>query len=312
MNGGNTMIILNEEAKEILKSELEKRLEREVNIKEITKVNDLKLTGVEIKGDSELAPIFYLENYNSCQNMEELINKIISDYNEIVNNSYDGIIISENIINKNYILENINFILVNKEWNENDELVSRDVDSTIENMKVFYCYEIYHNKEKRATLKVTKKMAETLNISENELYEAALNNLKLNYNLTSFERAVAGNINKNIKEVIDEVSMLSSMFGMLKMFILTNENYKNGAAQLLNNELLNDISIELESDLLIIPTSIDEVIIMPYEEVLKMEDDMDISALIEEVNNNCVQENLRLANNPFIYKGTEKQISEYQ
>lgn len=304
------MIILNEEAKKILKSELEKRLEKEINIKEITKVNNLKLTGVEIKGDSELAPVLYLENYYFCENMEELIDKIISDYNEIVNNSYDGIIISKNIINKNYILENVNFILVNKEWNkENDELVSRDVDTTIENMKVFYCYEIYSDKEKRATLKVTKKMAETLNISENELYEAAVNNLKSNYNLTSFEGAVSGIINKNIKEVIDEVSMLSSTFGMLKMFILTNENYKNGAAQLLNSKLLNDISIELNSDLLIIPSSIDEVIIMPYEEVLKMEDDMDISALIEEVNNNCVQENLKLANNPFIYKGTEKQIS---
>lgn len=303
------MIILNEDAKKILKSELEKRLEREVNIKEITKVNNLKLTGVEIKGDSELAPIFYLENYYSCKNMEELINKIISDYNEIVNNSYDGIIISENIINKNYILENVNFILVNKEWNENDELVSRDVDTTIENMKVFYCYEIYSDKEKRATSKVTKKMAETLKISEKELYEAALKNLKSNYNLTTIDGVLSGIINKNIKEVVDEVSMFSSMFGMPEMYILTNENFKYGAAQLLNNELLNDISHELDSDLLIIPSSIEEVIIMPYEKVKKMEDDMDISALIEEVNNNCVQENLKLANNPFIYKGTEKQIS---
>lgn len=303
------MIILTEKAKEILKSELEKRLEREVELKEITKVNDLKLTGVEIKGDSELSPLLYLENYYSCKNMEELIDKIISDYNEIVNNSYDGIKISENIINKNYILENVNFILVNKEWNKNKELISRDIDSTIENMKVFYCYEICSTNETRATSKITKKMADALNISEKELYEAALKNLKSNYNLTTIEGVLSGIINKNIKEVIDEVSMLSSMFKIPEMYILTNENFKYGAAQLLNSKLLNDISIELKSDLLIIPSSIEEVIIMPYEKVKKMEDDMDISALIKEVNNNCVQENLKLANNPFIYKGTEKNIS---
>lgn len=300
------MIILNEKAKEILLKELKEKFGKEVTIREITKDNGMKLTGIEVKENENISPVLYLENYHSCNDMEELVKRIVYDYERyIASYPVESLKVSVKNISKDSILNTAKFILVNTEWNKEEigKFVSRDLPEL--GLTILYYYTIYADGEVKATSKLKKDMAEITKVSEEEIYEAAFKNMKSDFNFINLENIFC--VNKNIKEMIKKEEIFSRTFGMPEMFILTNERGEYGAEQLLNTELLTEISEELDRDLYIIPSSINEIMIMPY-----FEECNDFNEFIEDVNDSSVPENQRLANKPFLFKKGEKNLTVIQ
>lgn len=70
-----------------------------------------------------------------------------------------------------------------------------------------------------------------------------------------------------------------------KMYVLTNQTEVCGAAALLYPDALKEASDKLDSDLLIIPSSIHEVLLVPMTDLI---DEMDFEAIVREINDDDV------------------------
>ena len=83
------------------------------------------------------------------------------------------------------------------------------------------------------------------------------------------------------------------------MYILTNQEQCYGASVLLYEDLLRQISEDFESDLLIIPSSVHELIFLPYCSLLSIEE---MTELIQSVNETVLAEEEVLSDHAYLYR----------
>jgi hypothetical protein len=84
----------------------------------------------------------------------------------------------------------------------------------------------------------------------------------------------------------------------MKLYVLTNESATNGATAICNDKKMREIAEMLDSDLIVLPSSIHEVIIMPKD------DSLDIDSLIQmvqDINGSEVAADEILSNNVYVY-----------
>ena len=89
------------------------------------------------------------------------------------------------------------------------------------------------------------------------------------------------------------------------MYVLTNTNKINGASVILYDGLLNQISKKLHSDLVLLPSSIHEFIILPHN------NDMSFNAMTEmvnSVNETSVSDEEILSDHVYFYDSKSKRL----
>jgi hypothetical protein len=115
-------------------------------------------------------------------------------------------------------------------------------------------------------------------------------------------------INDKLKE---QGLSLPKMENEMYMYVVTNDTNINGAIYMLDNNVLSDLSDKMNSNkLIILPSSIHETIVIPYNDAIKDEHDMEyISHMIEEINVNELSDDEYLSDTPYVYdKDTNKLI----
>ena len=88
----------------------------------------------------------------------------------------------------------------------------------------------------------------------------------------------------------------------IRMYILTNEFRTNGATTLLYEGILEEIAGMFDSDIILLPSSIHEVILVPAasgDEYLKQLDDF--SAMVKEVNETELADEEILSDHAYYY-----------
>ena len=109
----------------------------------------------------------------------------------------------------------------------------------------------------------------------------------------------------NISEYLVKQSDAMLMNPFPDMFVLTNSAKHNGAGVFLYPKVIETISKKLESSIVIIPSSVHEVIVLPYDRV-KIEAGA-IYQMVKEVNSSVVEEGEILSDNVYYYdKETDK------
>ena len=92
----------------------------------------------------------------------------------------------------------------------------------------------------------------------------------------------------------------------MPMFVLTNEYWTNGAACIFYTGLLEQISQTLDTDLYIIPSSIHEVILLPLNEKIDMEE---LDRMIQQVNQEDLKPGEVLSHHVYMYRRTDKKLT---
>lgn len=82
------------------------------------------------------------------------------------------------------------------------------------------------------------------------------------------------------------------------MYVLTNKNGIHGASVVLYDNVLEEISERLGTDLVILPSSVHETMIIPYEESLRLKD---LGEMVRVINQTEVQEEELLSDNVYHY-----------
>ena len=168
--------------------------------------------------------------------------------------------------------------LVNTERNR--ELVEQSISKEFLDLSAVVRVVLKMDKEGMSSMALSKKDAENLGMTEEEIYAAALaNTLRLfPPKLMNLWGYVEQNIGIGPPYEEDEVTT----------YILTNQKEVDGAFYLMSRELVGNIAEMLEDDLYILPSSVKEVLLVRVSEVREGVDGL--KAMVRDVNETIVAE----------------------
>ena len=158
------------------------------------------------------------------------------------------------------------------------------------------------DKSERMTILITNDILKMIPLREEKLYELALKNMEIKfeykfYNMIEiFEEMPIDEEEKRrlIKSCEEEI-----------MYVLTNKEKFWGATAILRTEILEEIGKKLKQNFYIIPSSIDEGLIVPsYADI----DREMMDTMIQEVNETQVSKEERLSDHAYYYSIEERKI----
>lgn len=185
---------------------------------------------------------------------------------------------------------------------DNESLLEEVPHRKFLDLSVVYRWAVDFSSDGVASVLVNNDLASVLGMEESDLYDAAFRNT----------RKLLPPVFRDIKDMLsdlmtdeDERAMLEDMPMDQKLYVVTNRYNFAGASVLLYEDILNDISTELGSDLYILPASVNEVL------VLTVSHDKDPDALahiVNEINECDVDEADRLSNSVYFYSASSRKI----
>ena len=270
----------------------------EVTMTEVIKNNDMKLTGVVIREDgAKVSPTIYIDGFLSeitdgDMTVEEAVESILDTYEE--HKAPDGIEEFLSRLNKEELLNNVEYQLVNRE--KNRERLEQIPYEEYLDLALIYRYRVSDVEDGAAYLTVTRDLAKKLDITEEELAEAARKNEESKeYKVVTMASVIA-----ELMGVSEE--MLAQ--GGPQMYVASNESKLNGASAMLNVKWFRELADKVEDDLYILPSSIHELIMVPASQM----ETEDLREMVASVNATEVSENEILSNTVYRYNREEDEI----
>ena len=272
--------------------------EYEVRTTEVTKNNDIRLVGVIMMRESDrMSPTIYLEEpyrqYRAGTDMQGIVEGIVELYNEQMKDIDLDI---DSFRDFQYVRDRIFYKLINYEKNTKlleDVPYFRWCDLAV----VFY-YGVEENVLGRASILIHNNHLAMWEQTADTLYRTAQFNMK-----------------KSMPELLIPMSeLVEEMTGIklersddIKMYVLTNRVKLNGASAMLYSDKIRELADSLHSDLLILPSSVHEVLLLPDDS----EEQYDFyRQMVEEVNTTQVEPEEILSFNLYRYNKDKSKIEE--
>ena len=152
-------------------------------------------------------------------------------------------------------------------------------------------------------------LADKIGMSEEQLFQAAMNNTKniLPPEMQSMKKILGDNL---LARGIPEEEVNNIINGgqpeMPEMWIITNNKGINGAASILYDEILQQAAERMNDDLYLLPASIHDCIAMPARGI----DPNSLSEMVYSVNVMEVDVGERLSNNVYYYDKDMRKLSQ--
>ncbi|MBE5958464.1 MAG: hypothetical protein E7254_06335 [Lachnospiraceae bacterium] len=299
-----------------LKSYLDARnFDGAVNVRKVLKNNGVELDALmAIRTGYKAAPTIYLncyyDEYKSGKSINEIIEEIYSMFSRKLGDVEFDI---EEFTDFEKIKSKIAYKVINTE--KNKKLLKKVPHIDILDLSVvFYCI-VKCDKNENATTLIYDHHANMWNVTTEELYEIAKENTPklLPYEIKSMEDIIMEMIcEKNCFEVNEngeyngeETENLTSMImeelkkaDEPKMYVLTNVYRLNGAVAMLYDGVLREFANKQQKDIIILPSSVHEVIIIPIENNMTPKE---FDSIINEVNNEEVIPEEILSDHAYMY-----------
>lgn len=295
------------EFKQHILADLQNRLGSDihVHIQDIVKNNDTHLDGLTLLCTKyNLSPTIYLNHYFKQYEMGHSL----SDIEEDILNTYQENCPSRNIdisffTDYDKVKSRIVFKLVNYERNR--ELLQdvphyRFLDLAL----IFNCL-VESSPSGSATILIHEHHLTYWDITRDDLYALAQQNTP---KLLSYE---IRNMTDVLKELFadDEFAEMipdSDISSEHSMYVLTNRYKLNGSGCILYPNLLHDLAARLESDLLILPSSIHEVLIIPARNHSSPDE---LSDMVKDVNSSQLSREEILSDHIYYYSRENGQLT---
>lgn len=312
-----------------VKRELKSYLDMEnsrcaVNVRKVLKNNGIELDALTIVDvECKTSPTIYLNRYYDEYVKGRAAEEIVKEILELFRKNYDRINFDINEFTDFFKMKDkIAYKVVSVK--KNGKLLKKvphvkKMDLAI----IFYCI-IRCNKDENATTLIYNQHLELWDVSPEDVYEAALENTP---KILPYEIKSMGDI---IKEMLEEGSedeevcedgfygdvqteiladkLMEELSGdseIPQMFVLTNIFRLNGAAAMFYEGVLKKFAEEKQSDLIILPSSVHEVILIPVEQGMKT---ADFKPMIKEVNEEEVDPSEILSDHAYLYRRAEDEI----
>lgn len=278
-----------------------------VDIRPRQKVNRT-LDGLAVfkDGYTGVSPTIYVndmyEHYRACGNLEAVFQKAAQSYAK-VQNRVKGY---ELDVDVGHIRENVVMCLVNTE--QNRELLADVPNRRFHDLSVIYRWVVESTPDAVGSIIVSDRIAEEIGMTEEELFQCAVENTRrMNPVSVTCMGSMFGGIPEGIEipqEIREEMEMANRTAE--KMWIISNSSGINGAVSMLYEENLYQLAEKLGDDLVILPSSIHEVIAIPAEMA-----ERNLTHLIEivhEVNMGQLKLEERLSNSVYHYDHNARKV----
>ncbi len=237
----------------------------------------------------------YYHRYLDGVSISEILDDIVSDYYKYLPDSDFDITL---FTNYNRVKDNIIMKLIH--YNKNEKLLEtiphfRYLDFAI----VFQCY-LQSEKSNHATILIHNEHLDYWNITKDDLYSLALRNTP---NLFPSQMESLLDIFKASYPDADTLGLAQEF----PMYVLTNHQKLNGATCILYQGLLTEIANKFNQDFILLPSSVHEVILIPFQTLTQSA--YDLKEMICEINDTQVMDNEVLSDHPYIFY-REKNILE--
>lgn len=264
----------------------------------IKKNNDYDKEAITLNGKSnKMLPLIYIQDLYELFQEEQDVEKCVDIAMDLLNFN-PPVQVYEIFNDWNKVKNLIRVEIVNKEWNK--ERLEKVPYQNFCDLAVICRLIVQENEETRTSALVKWDMIKQWNITEDELWEVAYDNLnKVGYEIHPMEDLLATLL--SLEDVRDE----DKKNGSPKLYVLSNHNRIGGAAVLLRTDILRKVSETLESDLYILPSSIHEVISLPVSEKICVEE---LREMVISVNRECVDPEEQLSDEVYIYRRETEKI----
>ena len=270
-NGGMDMknnSISKEEFAVMVKNAVEESLGAgyEVTVSNTVKNNSTCRTGLVIKKDGGcIAPVIYLEElFRSYQegyaDMYDICKKVITLYEE--NKLPSGFDVT-GITDFEHCKDRICFKLVNAERNSG-LLASAPHRIVCGDLAVIYYVLVKHDRDGMASVILRNDLYSMWEKTEEEIFGVAMHNTQ------RMLRGSVQSIQSVLMDIIGRMDGCNSEFydmavseDIIPMYVCTNADKVNGAATMLYEGLLKEFSEKTGDDFYILPSSINEVLLVP-------------------------------------------------
>jgi hypothetical protein len=281
--------------------------EYEIRIYQVTKNNALELDSlVLLKKGSNFSPNIYLlpyyEEHLNGAKVKELAEKLCDTYHK-----YRVPAISESFT---YAYEDIKDFIIYRlvSYERNRKLLEKIPYIMYLDMAItFHCL-VREDNEGIGTIRITNEHMQMWKTSLQALHQRAVDNTSrlFPFHIQSMDEVILGMLGEDgMDGIVDEQS--ESILNDItvhqesdnhKMYILTNQKGINGASCLLYENVLKDFSKQIQSDFFILPSSIHEVILVPYDRTMTKEI---LSEMVKDVNHTQVARDEILSDNVYYY-----------
>ena len=237
------------------------------------------------------SPVVYINHmYEEYRKNKSLPNVLKTAAETISNTNID---IDTTLDCKN-LKENTIFVLVNAE--NNKSLLSNAPHKKFLDLAIVFRWLIQRDNEKFMGAIITNEIADKYKLTADELFDIAKANTRRIYK-PRFE---------NIVDLINRLSPNDPIQNdkSVPIYILSNEIAMEGASYILYDDILKDIRIQLGEDFYVIPSSINEVIIVPCNTI----DAEYTKTMLRNVNRSIVARQEVLSNNVYKYDGELRMV----
>ena len=250
----------------------------EVNPIEVTK-NGVLMEGILV-GTGTIRPTIYTEQYKDCDNVGMVVDEIIKAYEEAINSM--PTLDMSNIMDWEYVKTRLKLCIQHQ---GNEDIVKRNFLDLEQYVRVCVSEE--------ATYKVIPEHLKKFGVNEETLFHAAWECTKPTFTAMDMIEIMAEMMGIDVEE-------LREMNKDSVQIVITNKSKTNGATAMCDHELLNEIARKYEADLVILPSSIHECIVIPFTTGMVFED---FNMMVKEVNETQVDTVEQLSDHAYYYDG---------
>lgn len=294
-------------------------LNYQVQFHSVMKNNDVEFDGVILMKEGErVSPTVYFNSYYDRYLQGESIPKLCQEIVEL-----RVITMRENTLDEvtddmsfNWWKDKIIYRLVNRKRNRK-RLVGIPFMQFVDLAITFHCL-VSNNDDEIGSFIITRELMESWNLTVKELYQlAGVNTPKL------FPSSIR-TMEDVLQEVLEPIQDSSPIYeeGIEKedikqeipfqiesphsMYILSNSSGMNGAGALLYPQVIEKFSNSIKSNVYILPSSIHEVILVPFQEEI---DKSQLIQMVNEVNETQVTKEEVLSSSVYYYDRLRKEFT---
>lgn len=278
-----------------------------VRLQSVRKNNGVVLNGLSIREKNEkTAPTIYMEQHYMCYEQgtpfDTVLEEIISLYKENRATAFEGMAGMADFKN---VKDRVVYKLIQIKGNE--ELLDEIPYAEFLNLAVVFYLLIGEEKNCRLTALIYNSHMSAWGVTKEELFALAEKNSPrlLPVQIKSMAETMVDMFKDEAGEVLDEFIDDFLKDGLENpMYVLTNECKMNGAACVLYKDVLKEFADNLKNDIIIIPSSIHELLLLADKGINYSE----LEAIVRDINANEVPREDVLSDSVYKYDRDKDQI----
>lgn len=230
--------------------------------------NGVIFRGIIIPTGRDVSPIIYTDEIiEKAERIGTSLEEVVEEILDIYERNKDVSFGVDKILERDWMMEHL---VVGFQKNSIENIVKKDSGFRGIEMYLYIC----GNREAKETftVKVTGTLLEYAGVTESEAWDAALQHTCEDTDVESMWEVMERITGASLWEQEDQ----------LNMYIISNKSHMHGASSVLNRKKLESLARVYGVDqLIVLPSSIHEMLVMPYNEEMDMRY---MNQLVKEVN----------------------------